>query len=47
MSLPKISAIIPSFNQACFMEATLQIVIDQNYPNLLVIEYFIYGVNDI
>jgi glycosyltransferase involved in cell wall biosynthesis len=36
--LPKISLITPSFNQAQFLEATIQSVISQSYPNL---EYII------
>lgn len=34
MNWPKFSVIVPSYNQATFIEETLRSVIDQNYPNL-------------
>lgn len=34
MNYPKISIIIPSFNQGLFLEQAIQSVIDQDYPNI-------------
>ncbi|MCJ2142952.1 glycosyltransferase family 2 protein [Methylobacterium sp. E-066] len=34
LRLPRISIVIPSFNQANFIEETIKSIIDQNYPNL-------------
>jgi len=35
--LPRISIVIPSYNKADFIEATLESIVSQNYPNLEVI----------
>lgn len=34
MSYPKISIVMPSFNQVEFLESAIRSVLDQNYPNL-------------
>lgn len=36
-SLPKISIVIPSYNKASYIDATLRSIINQGYPNLEVI----------
>jgi glycosyltransferase involved in cell wall biosynthesis len=38
-SLPKISIVTPSYNQACFIEEMMLSVLNQNYPNL---EYWVF-----
>ncbi len=35
--MPKISIVVPSFNQGRFIAATLQSIVDQNYPKLQLI----------
>src|SRR3989344_6126325 len=36
-NLPKVSIVIPSYNKASYIEATLHSIINQGYPNLEVI----------
>jgi cellulose synthase/poly-beta-1,6-N-acetylglucosamine synthase-like glycosyltransferase len=46
VQLPRISIVTPSFNQARFLEACIESVLSQEYPNL---EYILMGtvpVND-
>src|SRR5580658_6053624 len=33
-TLPKISVVVPSFNQAKYLELTLRCILDQSYPQL-------------
>jgi cellulose synthase/poly-beta-1,6-N-acetylglucosamine synthase-like glycosyltransferase len=33
-AMPGISVVVPSFNQAAFLERTLRSILDQQYPNL-------------
>src|SRR5207245_1630669 len=38
-SLPRISVVVPSYNQATFLERTLLSILNQNYPNTEILVY--------